>query len=941
MKKYIYILSFALFIITGTNQVEAQRITVTIAGTGMPGYSGDGGPAKLAKLSGCQFICSDPSGNVYFVDAGKVRKVSLKNGIVTIFAGGGISISDGIPATNSSLSFGNLCTDPAGNIYLLSGEKIMIVNAVTNIINTFAGTGAMGYSGDGGPATAAVFNNITAICSDQSGNIYVVDRANYRIRKITAGTGIVTTIAGNGSPGYSGDGGPATSATINWPIYIGCNSAGDIYFLDQYSTYIRKVTASTGYISTYAGGGGIITDCPALSTNLSSPSGLCVNAYDNVCFNELSCSCREISHITDSTHYIGGNYSTESYKDDTNSLYAWMDTQWGVTSDAKNNIYIADNGNSRIRKLIQLTHTPTFAYGKGQTITPCPGYIYIFDSLMAITDLDSAQTETWTVISPPVIGTLSGFPSSSISNGTHKTVKSSGLSYLAPSTYTGQDSFRVRVSDGTLSDTITIYVVVQTTTPGTISGAASVCVGSTATLTDTCIFPGTWSTSNSNVIVGSSSGIITGHIAGVDTITFTLAGTCPLSTYKVITIHPALIINSISGADSLCRGTTITLTDSLPGGTWSSVIPSVASVDSITGMVYGRYDSSVTIKYTASNSWCTSEISKTITVYSPYTGIITGPVIVCVSATITLSNTTLGGIWSVSNANAAIGVSGTVTGVMSGTDSVKYTVTSISGCSATISSLVTITTGILPDDGTIVGSANVCPYSSITLTDASGGGIWSITNPKATISGTGIVTGTIPGLDTVLYAVTNGCGTLTATRVITVKAFPDPGTITGLDSVCKGESITLTDTTSGGSWGQANRNAVVSASGIVTGMEQGIDTIVYFVTNDCGTSDVSRQIIVKDCHLVDINNIVSVPAINIFPNPASSILNIEWTSLQAGNADIIVTNVTGQVVAKNELINNNGSGSMQLNISDLKEGVYLLSITSGSDHFTDKLVINK
>jgi hypothetical protein len=176
----------------------------TVAGTGTAGYSGDNGAATSAALYAPQSLAVDIYGNIYIDDY-----------------------------------FNN---------------RIRLLNVSTGIITTVAGTGAAGYSGDGGSATSAKLNYPGGIAVDGSGNIYIADSTNSVVRKVTASTGIITTVAGNGSIGYSGDGGAATSAELDEPLSVAVDTAGNIY-ISTFDNRIRKVTKSTGIITTVAGNG--------------------------------------------------------------------------------------------------------------------------------------------------------------------------------------------------------------------------------------------------------------------------------------------------------------------------------------------------------------------------------------------------------------------------------------------------------------------------------------------------------------------------------------------------------------------------------------------------------------------------------------------------------------------------------------------------------------
>ena len=293
----------------GSPWSEAYSITVTpggppasgdittVAGIGTSGYSGDGGPATSAALNLPNAVAFDSSGNYYISDwlNGRIRKVdtsgnistavaagqgplaidassniyfsngengvvfkyTVSTGVTTTFAGTGPSISasgDGGPATSATISPQGIAFDASGNLYIadLGDNRIRKVNTL-GVISTVAGNGTLGYSGDGGPATSAELYNPSYVAVDASGNLYISDERNNRIRKVsTAGT--ITTIAGTGVQGYSGDGGAATSATMYSPQGIQVDASGNVYFVDQGNNVVRKISTS-GTITTIAGNG--------------------------------------------------------------------------------------------------------------------------------------------------------------------------------------------------------------------------------------------------------------------------------------------------------------------------------------------------------------------------------------------------------------------------------------------------------------------------------------------------------------------------------------------------------------------------------------------------------------------------------------------------------------------------------------------------------------
>ena len=266
-------------------KVTKKGIIATFAGTGEQGYYGDHGPAQQAKLHWPNDVIVDHDGNVLIIDQGNncIRKVD-KNGIITTIAGrgsGGFS-GDGGPATNAELLIPtSLTTDAAGNIYLsdAGNERIRKINKA-GIINTIAGNGQKGYTGDGKDARKAAIAYADGIANDGKGNIYFVQREHHVIRRIDK-RGKIVTVAGTGIAGFSGDGGPAISARLNKPYGIVVDDSGVVYFADNGNNRIRKID-KTGKIATVAGNGN--TGCAGDGGNPVNASFCYVNfislAYD-------------------------------------------------------------------------------------------------------------------------------------------------------------------------------------------------------------------------------------------------------------------------------------------------------------------------------------------------------------------------------------------------------------------------------------------------------------------------------------------------------------------------------------------------------------------------------------------------------------------------------------------------------------------------------------
>ena len=238
-------------------KVNTSGIITTVAGNGQSGYNGDNIPATQASLYGPKGIAVDFSGNIYIADQinYRIRKVDT-NGIITTVAGNGqYSFSgDGGSAIQAGLGGypGSVAVDGVGNLYIASDGRIRKVDT-SGIITTVAGNGQQGYSGDGGPATQARFNNLSGIAADSVGNIYLCDRNNERIRKVNT-SGIITTIAGNGIQGYGGDGGPATQGVLNYPEGVAVDSKGNVYIAEMYNNRIRKVSYPEAFKSAITAG---------------------------------------------------------------------------------------------------------------------------------------------------------------------------------------------------------------------------------------------------------------------------------------------------------------------------------------------------------------------------------------------------------------------------------------------------------------------------------------------------------------------------------------------------------------------------------------------------------------------------------------------------------------------------------------------------------------
>jgi sugar lactone lactonase YvrE len=249
----------------GTNRIRMVNVSSgdisTFAGTGIGGSTGDGKPATSAQLGGPTGLALDSSGNLYIseYDGNRIRKIDGVSGNISTIAGtGNFSTSgDGGPATSASLFNPNgLALDSSGNVYVASDDAaIRMINVSSGNISRVAGNGNSGFSGDGGSATLAKLYFPHGCAVDSSGNVYIADSANNRVRMVNVSSGIISTVTGNGSQVYSGDGGPAVNATVNYPEGVALDSSGNLYISDFRNNVIRKVDIVSGIISTVAGNG--------------------------------------------------------------------------------------------------------------------------------------------------------------------------------------------------------------------------------------------------------------------------------------------------------------------------------------------------------------------------------------------------------------------------------------------------------------------------------------------------------------------------------------------------------------------------------------------------------------------------------------------------------------------------------------------------------------
>lgn len=414
--EYLLVAGLIAWFAAGTGSAHAQIAIPasgninTLAGNGTAGYVGseDGGPSTSAELSDPAGIAVDVNGNIYIADAGnnRIRKITAATGLITTVAGNGtagyVESEDGGPATSAELNGPTgVAVDMNGNIYIADAgnNRIRMVAAGTGLITTVAGNGtecskptASPACGDGGSPTSAELNDPFGVAVDASGNIYIADTNDLRVRKVTFplnATPVINTIAGDGSGGYNGDNRTAISATIDHPIGVAVDASGNVYITDKFNQEIRVVYFSGTVINVsnptvldiyeVAGDpGGCGTSCyngndrAAVGADLHYPYSIAVDPIGNIYFGDLFNSCVRMIAASAFNGFTAGDIydyagqcTVAGFSGDNGAATsAELNFAWGVALDLSGNVYIGDSANNRVRvvgsQFATNTYTPLY-----------------------------------------------------------------------------------------------------------------------------------------------------------------------------------------------------------------------------------------------------------------------------------------------------------------------------------------------------------------------------------------------------------------------------------------------------------------------------------------------------------------------------------------------------------------------------------------------------
>ena len=394
--RLLFHFQWVLVILISVSRLNAQGTITTYAGSGtQSGFSGDGGAATSALFSSITSVASDALGNIYVTDQNnnRVRKIS-NTGIVSTIAGNGTAgfSGDGGLATAAKLNRPiGVAVDAAGNVFIddVLNWRIRKVDASTGIISTYAGDGTGNFSGDGGPAVNAGISSC-AVALDADGNLYLAERDMSRIRKIDA-SGTITTIAGTGVDGFFGDNGLATNAQLSGPSFIYVSNSGNIYIADQGNRRIRKIDSS-GIISTVAGNGvpGYSGDGgPATAASLFCSAGMQEDAQGNLYFADACNNCIRKIDGSGIITTVAGNTTGGFSGDGGPALQASLFGPSGLTFDSDGNYYIADMNNNRVRKVVNSSSASV------NTIDPTDNFVVFPNPTSSNFRIDFSKSSSW------------------------------------------------------------------------------------------------------------------------------------------------------------------------------------------------------------------------------------------------------------------------------------------------------------------------------------------------------------------------------------------------------------------------------------------------------------------------------------------------------------------------------------------------------------------
>jgi sugar lactone lactonase YvrE len=372
-----------VFVADGVNQ-KVRRIDgrsgviTTVAGNGNSDGAGDDVPAVTAALSSLNGVAFDPAGNL-LISAGGIRKVDAATGIISTTIRGDYGFcGDGGKALDACFNYiTGFAIDARGNVFIADryNARIRRVDAITQIITTIAGNGETGFSGDGGAAKAAALNSPFGVAVDDARKLlYIADAGNNRVRQVDLSTNIITTVAGGGSLSNGiGDNQRATTAVLSFPTSLAIDAAGNLLIADRGNGRIRKLELATGIITTVAGSDGANSTGdggPATAASIQDPFGVAIDGAGNILIAEYyACVVRRVDSATGIITTLAGNRQCAVVDDNVQATATTLRYPVGVTIDAAGNLFITDSDNDRIRRVDAATGIITTIAGGGHPET--------------------------------------------------------------------------------------------------------------------------------------------------------------------------------------------------------------------------------------------------------------------------------------------------------------------------------------------------------------------------------------------------------------------------------------------------------------------------------------------------------------------------------------------------------------------------------------------
>ena len=800
-------------------------VTGSSAGTATISYILSGGCFATATvtvnsnpgaISGILTVCESTS--TQLTDAGGGTWASSNAGNASVSGGGLVSGLTGNTTTTITYTLPTTCSvttvvtvnpSPAiinGTMSLCQGATTQLTNAVPGgtwsssngnatagsaglVAGVSAGTATISYLLAGGcTATAVVTVNGTP--GAINGTLSVCEGLNTQLTD--AGTGTwASSNAGNasitGSGLVTGNAG-GTTATITYTLLTGCSTTAVVTVNVLPSAISGTLVVCQGLTTQLSDAGGGTWNTASINASVDGSgvvTGINGGTTANITYTlSTGCTTSAIVTINALPAPISGAGAVCAGSSITLSDAgggSWSGSNASATVDGSGDVTGLSSGTMVVTYMLSTGCEAT----KTIVVNTTPGPISGADSVCVglTTSLSDDGTGTWSSNNGNVSVDASGLVSG-INAGT------SVITYTLPA-----------------GGCYATAVVTVNALPSSILGTASVSVGFTTTLSDAG--GGSWSISNGNATI-DAAGLVTGVTAGTSIVTYTLETGCSITT----TLTIVATLPAITGDLNVCAGSVTALNDA-GTGTWSSSNGNV-TVGSATGHVTGVNAGTSVITFSFAGG---GEVYATVTV-NPLPSSITGLVMVCQGAVITLSDGTPGGSWS-SGVNAGIGTSGIVTGLTPGTATISYTISSTLCAVGTV-----ITINALPS--LISGAESVCVGATTGLSDATTGGTWSSSNTNASIGTSGVVTGAAPGSATITYTSALGCST-----IFGIVIDPPPGAISGTASVCQGLTTSLSDAGEG-TWSSSNANATINEiSGLVTGASAGTSIITYMLSTGC------------------------------------------------------------------------------------------------------------